>query len=464
MALFYKYAKALNEIHTLYKSGATKEQLARLSEKLSNELHSNEDEQKKAQEQLVIYAPFVEKELQKPEYKGKALSSLYFSMGLGTPEQIETYNKVLDECIARYDIGEVLRKEPGSFEIKKFNPEEKDGEIESFANMAIELFSEEVALVPYSPLKALTYIYQPKDNLNMMAFSDFEQLIDQKHNGQIKFNPNGSGVICGLNFDELGEEVKRTLDIFDKRVFEILSTVFYCHMQAGFPDYPHITLTKIYKAMGHSSTPNSDDLEKIEKSIRKMMCIWLFIDNANVRVKDKNSERGYKDISESKTEKKIKEWQYDGHFVNAKFEKCSVVKGGVTDKLVKILDLPGLFEYAIRRNTKIMTIETALLDSPINKTSKNMMIEDYLITRINEMIYAQKTPGYNKKNTILFKTVLEYCNIKTKNPGRYLETVCKLLDFYKEKKYIKDYSNEDKYVFKITLYPRHLELTDKEST
>ena len=427
MALFYKYAKTLNKIHALYKEGKSKEELSRLAEDLFKDTETSREEIKKAQEQLVIYAPFVERELAKPEYDGKRLTSLYFSMGLGTSEQIEIYNQVLDECIERYEIGEPL--EGAEFNIKKYDPEEPDGEIISFVNMAKEVLKEETGLAPYSPLKALNNIVVPLDKLSTTLF-DFYDIYTAKGDGQMLFTGSEAALVFAVNFDEIdGLTISKQFTPYDKLVFEIVGTFTKKYFESNRQGFPIISFNQIWKSMGNKGRPASSDLKKIEESINKMRHADITINNIYV---DKDGEN----ISEGRKTKYPKV-NYTGRFLPADFIEFDF-NGTTTDKAIILDKVPLLMNFAIERK-QITTINVNLLEidkSKMRRTEQTYVIQDYLIRRISEMKNTKNTTS----NHIRFDTLIEKCRIDTKrHPERIWDKIVVFLSNYKDKEWIKDY-------------------------
>lgn len=433
MALFYKYAKALNEIHRRSQAGESKEELSRLSKELYNETDRNKEEVRKAQEQLVIYSPFVEKELAKPEYDGKRISSLYFSMGLGTPEQIETYNNVLDECIKRYDISETLKTEPGQIKSYAFTPEEKT-EFDASQKMVEEIFKEETSIVPYSSFKALNNIVVPLDKLSTTLF-DFYDLCNAKGDGQMLFTGNGAALIFAVKFDEIdGVTISKPITPYDKLIFEIVGTFAKKYFESNRGGFPIISFNQIWKSMGNKSRPASSDLKKIEESINKMRHADITINNVYVNKDGEN-------ISEARKTKYPK-INLTFRFLPADFIEFDF-NGASTDKAIILDKVPLLMNFAIDRK-QITTINVNLLEidkSKMRRTEQTYVIQDYLIRRISEM----KNPKNDTSNHIRFDTIIEKCHLSVNrgHPERIWDKVIVFLSNYKDKEWIKDYKIEN---------------------
>ena len=72
--------------------------------------------------------------------------------------------------------------------------------------------------------------------------------------------------------------------------------------------------------------------------------------------------------------------RYDSNLLNAK--RLTVSANGQTTEAIKILDTPILYDYAERRN-QIGRFDVKLLDSPVNKTEENIVLDGYLRRRID---------------------------------------------------------------------------------
>lgn len=428
MALFYKYAKALNELHRRAQAGESREELAKLAGDIYNDTTENKEEVRKAQEQLVIYSPFVEKELAKPEYDGKRVSSLFFSMGLGTPEQLETYNKVLDECIKRYDISEPIKTEPGQIKTRPFTPEEK-ARVDTVNKLVEEYYKEDAEIVPYSPLKALNNIVVPLDKLSTTLF-DFYEIYTAKGDGQMLFTGNEAALVFAVNFDELdGLTISKQFTPYDKLVFEIVGTFTKKYFESNRGGFPIISFNQIWKSMGNKGRPASSDLRKIEESINKMRHADITINNVHV---DKDGEN----ISERR-KTKYPQINFTGRFLPADFIEFDF-NGITTDKAIILDRVPILMNFAIERK-QITTINVNLLEidkSKMRRTEQTYVIQDYLIRRISEM----KNTKNATDNHIRFDTLIKKCRIDTKrHPERIWDKIIVFLSNYKDKKWIKDF-------------------------
>ena len=121
------------------------------------------------------------------------------------------------------------------------------------------------------------------------------------------------------------------------------------------------------------------------------------------------------------------------------FERISAyINGQLTESAIHLFREPPLVSFARERN-QITTISRQLLESPINKTDANLLLEDYLIERIGRM----KNTKSNAPLKMLFKTIYEKCAITTaKQKQRAPEKIRRYLDHYKKCGWIKGYKED----------------------
>ena len=116
-------------------------------------------------------------------------------------------------------------------------------------------------------------------------------------------------------------------------------------------------------------------------------------------------------------------------------EICTAyANGNIVDDAIRIIEMPKLFLFAENR-AQITQLPLQVLDSPISKTDDNLLLTDYLITRIARM----KNSKYITR-TILLDTIHQKCNVKTsKQKQRLPEKIERILKHYKNIGWIKDF-------------------------
>lgn len=257
-------------------------------------------------------------------------------------------------------------------------------------------------------------------------------------NGQIaiRFNmaKHNSGktanVLYSIDFNDLGPEVRITKQLtpFDKRVMISAAALFNAGNEI-------VSTTQIYEKMGNTGKPSAKAIEKINDSLTKLRAAHVYITNEWGEDQERTLGQSEKD-----TYRKAAVFKYDGSLLP--MERMSAyINGQLTESAIKLFREPPLVSFA-RSRGQITKVTTKLLQSPVNKTDLNLMIDDYLIDRISKMKNAIK----GKKHTvtkILFSTINESCKRTTsKQRQRTAETVYKYLDYYQKVGFIKGYSKE----------------------
>lgn len=265
----------------------------------------------------------------------------------------------------------------------------------------------------------------PLDKINSKAW----KLLEQDTSGQIAFNMAKRGskqdlpVYYAINFDDLGNDIKITKRLlpFDKRVYIAIAALFNAGNNV-------ITLAQIYKHMGYKGKAGASDLGKINKSILKMLGAQIYLSNEL----EANQYKGYS------------RFIYRGSLLPLETSEVYNIQGALTDAAIHIFREPPLITFA-RQRKQITTVNLKLLQSPINKTDANLLIDDYLIERI-----SKAKNGKGRKCRILFKTLYDHVGIPDKpktntekqQKKRAPEKVEKYLKHYQKEEFIKSFSME----------------------
>lgn len=256
----------------------------------------------------------------------------------------------------------------------------------------------------------------PLEKTSIRMWKMFEKTID----GQIGINVAKTSsnkqllTLYSINFDALGDNVtiSRKLEPFDKRVYLAVSALY----NAG---NSIITIDQIYRAMGYKDTaiPNDHDKEKIGDSLTKMAAAHLYLDNSA-------EARAYKYDKFKYSASLLPMERVDG-----------IINGKAVNSAIHLFREPPIISFAKGRK-QITTIDKKLLETPVNKTSQNLLIEDYLIERISHA----KTGRQPSK--ILYSSLYKEAGIKDKKQRqRAKEKLDKILGHYVKCGYIKGYSD-----------------------
>lgn len=263
--------------------------------------------------------------------------------------------------------------------------------------------------------KRATKIDFPVDKVN----SNVWKMLTAAPPGQIGFdvaNPKSNKPILtfySIDFDALGDNVtiSRKLEPFDQRVYLAVSALY----NAG---NTIISFSQIYKTMGYTSAPNQRDTAKIGDSIAKMAAAHLSLDNSQ----------------------EAKSYRYDKFVYNASLLPMERIEGVINGKAVEaaihLFREPPLISFA-RGRKQITTIDKKLLETPVNKTSQNLMIENYLIERI-----AHAKTG-RQPTKILYSTIYKEANItEKKQRQRAKEKLDIILGHYVKCGYINSFTQD----------------------
>lgn len=270
-------------------------------------------------DELEELEPYIEAELEKPEYAGLSAADIYRSNEDGK----KLFEDILKAARAARDA--------------------------------------EIAAAPTATAKKAHSVEYPLDKPN----SHIWDLLQKDTKGQIEFNLAQTGskqvvpAYYSINFDGLSDELKITkmLQPFDKRVYIAVSALF----NAG---NTVITLRQIYQTMGYKGTAGTSDLEKIDEAITKMTTARIYFDNEQEAKKYKYNH-----------------FKYDGSLLPIERGRA-IVNGQLADAAIHIFREPPLITFAKQRG-QVTTIDIKLLQSPISKTEANLRIDDYLIERIS---------------------------------------------------------------------------------
>ena len=210
---------------------------------------------------------------------------------------------------------------------------------------------------------------------------------------------------------------RRELTAFDREVHDAIITLFV----EGENTY--ITVNMIYQMMTgkRGAHCSSKQAQAISDAITKLMFSHAII--------DASQEARLRGLDKAK---------YDSNLLNAK--RLTILANGQTTEAIKILDTPILYDYAERRN-QIGRFDVKLLDSPVNKTEENIVLDGYLRRRILSMKGSSKLSPTIKYDTVykqLEVTAGSESSLRNKKM-KIRNTVKKLLDFYKKEGFIKGY-------------------------
>lgn len=241
---------------------------------------------------------------------------------------------------------------------------------------------------------------------------EFWENATQENNNQMTINTQltqqvGAIVTTTVNFDQLPEYVKKSLNSYDKRVFQAVVSLINIHCRCVQPEH-------ILYAMGYNTNinPNQRQLEELHKSITKMRKIDVKIDNYEA-AKITNYPYFYRGVH---------------RLLNVDYGEAYSTTSGKMIKRAYFLppEEPDLMQFA-RVIKQVTTFPRDILETPLNKTPKNMALEDYLSEQINWM----KNEKSERSNSIKIDTVCKALKITDrKEKARTKDKIKIILDFY----------------------------------
>ena len=216
-----------------------------------------------------------------------------------------------------------------------------------------------------------------------------------------------ASILLLLDFAALnGVNISRELTVYDKWVWNAC---------ANLKEQGHdvITAEQIYKAMGNTGKPNAKTKEKIMESVET-------ISRARVTIDTTEEHELYPKYERIKAT-----------FPLLATETCTAyARGQIVESAIKIIDSPKL----------------NVLDSPVSKTDDNLLLSDYLLTRISKM----RNSKYITR-IILLDTIYQKCGIDSRmKKSRLPEKIERILNHYKELEWIKDFKITEREIEIIT--------------
>lgn len=285
----------------------------------------------------------------------------------------------------------------------------------------------ELVISPKLPEKAV----KTKDNVSSFITQNLldagEQLLEMEKGGRVK-----KQIRTKVTFSYEGIDIltKKEFTLFDQEVHDAVVTLF----KAG---NHFITSAMVYRAMTgktNSEYIHPDKLKEIEESIDKCMFSKLVI--------DATEEAAYYGFEEAK---------YDGSLLSA--EKMTIKMGGRRVAAYKILVEPLLYRYA-KAGKQISAIDIKLLDTPVSKTNDIIVLQGFLLRKI-EAMKSDRTAD----RIILYDDIYKIFGInepqKVKNQlqriRKYMDT---MLEYWKGEKYITDFivNKKGKSYYSVTIY------------
>lgn len=211
-----------------------------------------------------------------------------------------------------------------------------------------------------------------------------------------------------INFNELENSgIAPRLEPYDRRVYEALSSLW--NHVTTITGQETFSLKDIHYAMGFTSNPGKNAKKKINDSITKMSKAHISVDNY-----DEASVYHYP------------HFKYDASLLPME-RITGYVDGQITDGLVHLFREPPLFTFA-RERKQFTSFDIRLLQTPLNKTNKNLSIEDYLREQI---AWMKNDKSAKRRNKITLADMFREAGITRRDDKpRQKKNAAKVLDHY----------------------------------
>lgn len=288
--------------------------------------------------------------------------------------------------------------------------------------------------IPNIKLNKIPRVHFTTDKVNNSAWSFWEGLaangeegcglsIGNKTNLQINTANDADDrkgikrlITCLIDFNELEETgIVKHLEPYDKRVYEALSSLHLSVTEETGQDC--FSLNDVHYAMGETTKPNKKTREKILTSVIKLTKTHIHLDN-----KEEADAYNYK------------HYTYDASLLPAEIITARV-EGQITEGVIHLFREPPLFTFA-RQRKQITAADVKLLQIPLNKTNKNLMLDDYLRGQIKWM----KNKNRKRSNKITFEDMFKQTKLTgRKEKARQKTNALKLLEHYKKCGEIKNF-------------------------
>lgn len=295
----------------------------------------------------------------------------------------------------------------------------------------MSLFNEEGVFQPPEVIvsKVPDKYVQTQDNVSSFMTSEFlaegEQILElEKKRGRKK-----TSYITKISFSYEGVDIQNRYGFtpFDQEVHDSIVSLYLAGNECFTP-------AMVYRAMTgktESEYVHDSRVKEIEKSIDKIRFSQLKIDAG-----EEAAAFGYEQA------------YYSGNMINADKVELRMGRNWVTG--YKILTAPLLYRYT-KASNQISAVDIKLLDTPIMKTDDIIVLQGYLLRKIE----AMKNNGCER--TILFDDVYKYLGAESSSrqkKEKVRKAVKSILDFWIKNEYINSYTynNKGRAIYSITFF------------
>ncbi len=350
-----------------------------------------------AEEEFIYLAPYLQSELETtPLYSDKTLSAL--------------------EDITKQSFDEHGNARPSRFDALIERAREKQKEFEAEQKKKSGYLIDVTGNYPQITVRPIDAIKWPLDKVNSLIWHpdriNYKKTITGSDGKSLYIRigttkQQEAEILYSISFDELppGVTITRTLTEYDELVFNIVYSLWAAGNEVT-------TVTQIYKTMGYNGRPGPKDFQRILNSLNKMAAARITIDNTKeYEATKKDKKGGYKPF---KYIGPLLSFEYGPAEINGTYTPDAIFLGESAYFHTKEPVLGGF----ARIRGQITAFKPELLNSPLNKTSGNLTLENYIRERISHMKNnAKNSPTTTTKNRnfnkILYSTLYKRCGIAT---------------------------------------------------
>lgn len=199
-----------------------------------------------------------------------------------------------------------------------------------------------------------------------------------------------------------------------------------CSIIEGFRESgnKYITLTQLHKALGNTSSPNSNQLKELEERLTKLLSTTLNMDT--------------REIAEAYNLENYDE--YIGSLLPiALVKQKKIINGQLVEGFIEIQGAAPLIALAKNIN-QVTAVNPKLLQVKITHNEMFYVIFNYLLTEIAHI----KNPNYSRVNKIVYKTLFKEAEITKRQEPRALTIMTAILDHFIDLNFITGWKEETK--------------------
>lgn len=226
-----------------------------------------------------------------------------------------------------------------------------------------------------------------------------------------------------LSYEGIDFDIKGRIELtpFDREVLDAVATLY---QNNRYMTSAHIYRVMMGKKEYQYVTPNQQ--EQVRKSMMK--CGYSKLDIVLEDITEKGSRIGKELVARG-----IKA-TYSGPLLA--FEMATLTRGKKFVDCFRILAEPAIIKYATAMG-KISEYPIELLDTSINKTPRNIVLQAFLLRSIDEMYRGDASRPFIDINQ--FYKAIGAADETHQHKARFRETACKILDDWVEMNYITGY-------------------------